>query len=165
VSVIKKVTKVIDNINIFVGKIGAWSIVVLMLLIVFEVVSRKIFNSPTIWTYETITMLFGFHFMIVAAYALVYKSLVNVDVLYERMSPKVQAVLDIITYLFIFFPFIILVLLFSFEEARHSWAVKESSSSLFGAPVYLTKTVIPITFTMLGLQGISEILKRILRLV
>src|SRR5699024_11324918 len=130
-----------------------WSLVALTLLVVFEVISRKVFNSPTIWTYETITMIFGFHFMIVAAYGLLHKSLVNVDVLYDRLSQNTKAILDIITYLILFFPFIITVLIFSIGEAQHSWVVKETSSTLFGAPVYLTKTVIPVAFSLLGLRS------------
>lgn len=86
--VVHKVIKGIDTINLWVGRIGSWSILVLTLLIVFEVISRRVFNSPTIWTYEVITMVFGFHFMIVAAYALLYKSLVSVDLLYNRLSEK-----------------------------------------------------------------------------
>ncbi|HLR67210.1 MAG TPA: TRAP transporter small permease subunit [Virgibacillus sp.] len=161
-NIVKKVIQTIDAINLWVGKIGAWSLVALTLLVVFEVISRKVFNSPTIWTYETITMIFGFHFMIVAAYGLLHKSLVNVDVLYDRLSQNTKAILDIITYLILFFPFIITVLIFSIGEAQHSWVVKETSSTLFGAPVYLTKTVIPVAFSLLGLQGVSEILKRVL---
>ncbi|GGB53233.1 hypothetical protein GCM10011409_33510 [Lentibacillus populi] len=162
---ISKIIKVIDSINSWVGKIGAWSIVALTLLIVFEVISRRVFNSPTIWTYEMITMTFSFHFMIVGGYALLQKSLVSVDVLYNRLSLKVQAIMDIITYFILFFPFILGVFFVSIGNAQESWAVMETSSSLFGAPVYLTKTVIPVAFGLLSLQGISEVLKRVLVLM
>ncbi|WP_339237043.1 TRAP transporter small permease subunit [Oceanobacillus sp. FSL W7-1281] len=159
--VVHKVIKGIDTINLWVGRIGSWSILVLTLLIVFEVISRRVFNSPTIWTYEVITMVFGFHFMIVAAYALLYKSLVSVDLLYNRLSEKKQAIMDLITYFILFFPFIIFVFYISFGNAVDSWIIKETSSSLFGAPVYLTYTIVPIAFGLLVLQGISEVLKRI----
>ena len=135
------------------------------MLIVYEVVSRRVFSSPTIWTYETITMVYSFHFMIVAGYALLHKSLVSVDLLYERFSIKIRAILDLVTYTFLFFPFVVGVLYVSSGQAMLSWAIKETSSSLFGAPVYLTKTIIPIAFGLLALQGVSEVLKRIVVLV
>src|SRR5699024_4330624 len=162
---IKKVTSFIDNINSWVGRIGAWSALALMFVIVFEVVSRRIFNSPTIWGYEVITMIYGFHFMIVAGYALLHKSLVSVDLLYDQFSEKTKAVLDIVTYLVLFFPFIVSILYVSYNQAIFSWEIRETSSTFFGAPVYLTKTVIPIALLLLMLQGISEILKRIAILI
>ena len=164
-SVVHKVIKGIDALNSWIGRIGSWSIIVLTLLIVFEVISRRVFNSPTIWTYEVITMVFGFHFMIVAAYALLHKSLVSVDLLYNRLSQKKQAIMDLITYFILFFPFIIFIFYISVGNAVYSWGMRETSSSLFGAPVYLTKTIVPIAFCLLMLQGISEVLKRIVILV
>ncbi|WP_216830278.1 TRAP transporter small permease subunit [Alkalihalobacterium elongatum] len=163
--VLKKIIKGIDTINLWVGKLGAWSIIILTLLVVFEVISRRVFNSPTIWTYETITMVYGFHFMIVAAYALLHKSIVSVDILYERFSLKAKAILDLITYFIFFFPFVLGVFYVSYGNALFSWSINETSSSLFGAPVYLSKTVIPIAFGLLALQGLSEVLKRIYVLV
>ncbi|WP_218775540.1 TRAP transporter small permease subunit [Oceanobacillus senegalensis] len=72
-----------------------------------------------------------------------------------------KAVLDIVTYAILFFPFVICLFLMGMEVAAQSWAIKEVSSSLFQAPVYLTKTVIPVAFFLLMLQGLSEVLKRI----
>src|SRR5699024_3868475 len=92
---------------------------------------------------------------------LLHKSLVSVDLLYDSFGERTKAILDIITYLILFFPFIVSVLYVSYEQALFSWEIKEKSSSLFGAPVYLSKTVIPMAFALLMLQGISEILKRI----
>lgn len=164
-SFVKKVTNFLDSINSLVGRIGAWSVLVLTFVIVYEVISRRVFNSPTIWGYEVITMIYAFHFMIVAGYALLHKSLVSVDLLYERFSEKTKAILDIITYLILFFPFAIGILYVSYNQAIFSWGIKETSSTLFGAPIYLVKTVIPLAFFLLLLQGISELLKRIIVLV
>ncbi|KGR90158.1 hypothetical protein CD30_12960 [Ureibacillus massiliensis 4400831 = CIP 108448 = CCUG 49529] len=156
---------VIDKISDWVGKICSWSIILLTFLIVFEVISRRVFNSPTIWTYEVITIVFGFHFMLVAAYALLHKSLVSVDLLYSRLSRKTQAIMDIFTYTIFFFPFVIFVFSVGFGNALDSWSILETSSSLFGAPVYITKTVVPLAFGLLLLQGISELLKKVQILV
>lgn len=158
---IHKTIKGIDSVNSWIGKIGAWSILIIMFLIVFEVISRRVFSAPTIWSYEVTTMIFGFHFMIVSAYALLHKSLVSVDMIYNRLSKKKQAIMDLITYVIFFFPFIILIFYVGFGNAVYSWSIQEQSSSLFGAPVYLTKTVVPVAFGLLILQGISEVLKRI----
>ncbi|MDQ0337914.1 TRAP-type mannitol/chloroaromatic compound transport system permease small subunit [Caldalkalibacillus uzonensis] len=162
---IKKVIHIIDTVNDWIGKIGAWSVLVLTFLVVFEVISRRVLNSPTIWTYETITMVYGFHFMIVAAYALLHKSMVSVDIIYEKFPLKTRAWLDLCTYVLFFFPFVVGIFWIGMDYAAKSWAIKETSSSLFSPPVYPLKTVIPVAFGLLLLQGISEVLKRIVILV
>lgn len=137
----------------------------MMLLVVFEVVSRRIFNQPTIWTFEITTMVFGFHFMMVAGYGLLNKSLVAVDVLYERLSLKTQAILDLITYTVFFLPFVIGVLYGGYRFASISFIQKEVSWSAFAPPVYPIKMIIPIAMFFLLVQGISEILKRIIVII
>lgn len=160
--IIKKFTRIIDSISNWAGKIGAWSVLILMVLVVFEVISRRVFNAPTIWTFETMTMVYGFHFMIVAAYGLLHKAMVSVDSIYEKFSVRNRAILEIISYLVLYFPFVIGIFIVSIDFVKRSWAIKEVSQSLFAAPVYLYKTIIPIVFGLLILQGISELLKQVI---
>lgn len=158
---INKFIKFIDKVSDVVGKIGSWSILIIMFLVVYEVIKRRIFNAPTIWSFEIVTMFFGTYFMIVASYGLLHKSHVAVDTIYEKFSDRGRAILEIISYLLLYFPFVISIFYFSLRTVGNAWAIKETSSSLFGAPVYLFKTVIPITFGLLILQGISQVLKQI----
>ncbi|PWW32356.1 TRAP-type mannitol/chloroaromatic compound transport system permease small subunit [Cytobacillus oceanisediminis] len=158
---LKKISKFLDNTNDWVGKVSSWSVIIMMLLVVYEVVSRRIFNSPTIWTFEVTTMVFGFHFMMVAAYGVLHKVMVSVDMLYEKFSAKKQAILDLITYTIFFMPFVIGVLYGSSKFAWISWLQKEVSWTAFAPPLYPFKAIIPVAFFFLLLQGISEMIKRI----
>lgn len=162
---IKRITVFLDRVNNLVGKVVSWSVLLIVLLILFEVLSRRIFNKPTIWTLEITTMVFGFYFMMIAGYGLLTKSLVSVDVIYEKLSIKKKAIIDLFTYTILFLPFVIGVLYGGTLFALTSWAQKEVSWSAFSPPVYPIKTVIPIAMFFLLLQGISEILKRIITLV
>jgi|SRR5699024_8685256 len=161
----KKTIQLIDRIQEFVGKLVSWSVILIVILILFEVISRRFFNAPTIWTVEIVTMIFGFYFMMIAGYGLLTNSLVSVDVIYEKFTPKVKAIIDLITYTFLFLPFVIGVLYGGYVFAVTSWIQKEVSWSAFSPPVYPIKTVIPIAMFLLLLQGISEIMKRIVILV
>lgn len=158
---IKKLTKILDRITNLVGKVTSWSVVLIVVLILYEVLSRRIFNKPTIWTLEITTMIFGFYFMMIAGYGLLTKSLVSVDVLYNKFTPKTKAMIDLITYTVLFLPFVIGVLYGGFLFALTSWVQKEASWSAFSPPVYPIKTVIPVAMFFLLLQGISEILKKV----
>ena len=97
----------------------------------------------------------------VAAYGLLYKSHVTVDLFSGRLSKKTQAILSLICYLFMYFPFIAVWIYFGVSYAANSWQMWEKSWSIWGPPLYPIKTVIPIAAAMLLLQGISEVIKTI----
>ena len=159
--VLEKVINTIDNINERIGKICAFSVLLLMLVVVYEVVSRRIFNSPTEWAFETITMIYGFLFMMVAGYGLLKGSIVCVDIFSGRLNEKKQHILSIITYLILFFPFVTLMIPAAINFTVVSWQMKEMSWSQWAPPVYPIKTVIPIALILLWLQGTSELLKSV----
>jgi TRAP-type mannitol/chloroaromatic compound transport system permease small subunit len=99
--------------------------------------------------------------MLVAAYGLLAKSHVSIDIVSGRFSKKTQAVLSLICYLLMYFPFIIVFFYYGLSYAINSWQMLEKSWSIWGPPLYPIKTVIPITAAMLLLQGISEVIKAI----
>ena len=66
----KKLSIFCDTINEWTGRIFGWVIVPLVLLTVMEVILRRIFGAPTIWSFEVLKQLYGLHFMIVAGFEL-----------------------------------------------------------------------------------------------
>ncbi len=157
----KQLSKFCDAINEWTGRIFSWVIVPLVLLTVMEVILRRFLNSPTIWSFEVLKQLYGLHFMIVAGFGLLYGSHVSVDVFTMVLSKKKKAILDIISYVIFFFPFVIVCTWQGYSFAARSWAMKETTWSVFAPPVYPIKTVIIISFILLFIQGISEVIKRI----
>ena len=157
----RKIMGVCDAINEWTGRIFSWVIVPLVLLTVMEVILRRFFGSPTIWSFEVLKQLYGLHFMIVAGFGLLYGSHVSVDVFTMALSKEKKAILDIVSYVIFFFPFIIVCIWQGYSFAERSWAMKETTWSVFAPPVYPIKTVIIISFILLLIQGVSEIIKRI----
>ncbi len=159
---LKRYIKTINSINEWTGKIFCLVIIPLVLITIFEVVMRKFFNRPTIWVFETSNQLYGLHFMLGAAYALLHGSHVNVDVFYRHLSPKGKAIIDIIGFLIFFFPFCLIIIWKGIEFASLSWAMRETSQSVFHPVLYPIKTVIPITGFLLALQGSTIFIKKLL---
>lgn len=157
----KKIIKSCDTINEWTGRIFSWIIVPLVLLTVMEVILRRFFNSPTTWSFEVLKQLYALHFMIVAGYGLLYGSHVSVDVFTMTLSQRKKAIVDVISYVLFFFPFCTVCIWQGYSFAARSWAMKETTWSVFAPPVYPIKTVIIITFILLLIQGISEFIKRI----
>ncbi len=156
--------KKIDGMSEWTGKLFSWLVIPLTVLIVFEVFTRRFLNAPTIWTFELSNFLYGAHFMLVAAYGLLHKSHVCIDLFVIKGSKRLQVTLDLISYFILFFPLIAVLLYHGFVFAKDSWLTWETSWSAWGPPLYPIKTVIPITGLMLLLQGISEVIKKIVYL-
>ncbi|MBM4330405.1 MAG: TRAP transporter small permease subunit [Deltaproteobacteria bacterium] len=159
---IRTLINIIDTISEWTGRFAVWALVVVVGIIVYEVITRRVFGSPHVWTYEIITFFYGFHFMILAAYTLLHKGHVAIDIIYIRFSPKKQAVLDLVTYLFFFFPFVIILLYVGFDNAVASWATGEKTLTA-RLPLVLPgmKTVTPIAALLLLLQGFSIFYRRL----
>jgi TRAP-type mannitol/chloroaromatic compound transport system permease small subunit len=155
-------TATLDNISEWSGRIFSFIVVPLTLLVVFEVVARRVFGKPTIWSFELSNFLFGSHFMLVAAYGLLHKSHVSIDIFSSRLSPKRRELMQLAGYFLFFFPFLIALLVYGIQVAAISWTIGEESWSAWHPPLYPVKTVIPITASLLIIQGISDVIKKII---
>ncbi len=153
---IAAVLKLIDKISENVGKLFSYLIYIIIFIEVIEVIRRYIFNSPTTWSWELATMLFGAHFMIAGAWVLKEDKHVRTDVIYGRLSPRWKALLDLVFFTGIFFAFVGVLIWKSTSNAIFSWTINERTFSMWGPPFYPLKTVIAVSFILLGLQGLAK---------
>ncbi|MBM3341334.1 MAG: TRAP transporter small permease subunit [Betaproteobacteria bacterium] len=150
----------IDRFSTWVGQAFSWLIIALTLLVSFEVVSRRLFDSPNAFTFDAMIMLYGTLFMMAGAYTLSKNGHVRGDVLYGFFKPRVQAGLDLALYLIFFIPGVIALVWAGYHFAAESWAIGERSSiTADGPPIYHFKTVIPIAGALILLQGLVEIVR------
>src|ERR671939_1665901 len=98
------VIRVVDAISYFSGKVFAWLIVALTLVVSIEVFKRYILNAPTAWIFDFNNMLYGTLFMMCGAYTLAQGGHVRADFIYIYMKPRAQASLDLTLYLLFFVP-------------------------------------------------------------
>jgi TRAP-type mannitol/chloroaromatic compound transport system permease small subunit len=85
---------------------------------------------------------------------------VRTDMLYSRWSIRRQNRIDAIGYFFFFFPAMIFLFYFGWQEAYHSFQIGETSDASPWRPiVWPFKFVIPFTALFLLIQGIAELLK------
>ncbi len=148
----------IDTLNDWVGKICAFLVYPMMLVLVYEVVMRYGFNRPTIWAHETSCMLYGAHFVLGGAYALRWGAFVNVEAIYIKFSARTRAVLDLFTWT-LFYAFVGTLLWFSAPWAWDSLRVMEYASSTWGPYVWQIKLTIPLAAFLVLLQGITRTIK------
>jgi len=149
-----------DGLSTAVGKIFAWLICGLMLVVSIEVFKRYVLNAPTSWIFDLDAMLYGTLFMMCGAYTLAKNGHVRGDFLYAGMKPRTQAWLDLSLYILFFIPGILALIYSGYGYAADSWRIAEHSNvTAEGPPVYHFKTVIPVAGVLVMLQGFAEILR------
>ncbi|MEM9004949.1 MAG: TRAP transporter small permease subunit [Cyanobacteria bacterium P01_F01_bin.86] len=105
--------------------------------------------------------LFSLVFLLGAGYVLKRNEHVRVDILYSRFSAKGKAIVNLLGGLFLLIPLCVVIWFYSLPAVINSWRVLEQSSNASGLPIYPIKTAILIAFTLLALQGFSEIIKQL----
>lgn len=148
----------IDRISIWSGKAVSWLIFPMFLVLFYEVLVRK-FAHPTIWANDLATMCYGAHFFLAAAYTLYLQKHIRTDFISQRWSLKTQVRMDIVQYLLLFLPGMIMFTWLSWDFASESWELGEALMTTWRPPAYWYKTVIPVSSALLVLQGLSEVIK------
>lgn len=154
----------IDRLSDWLANVVSYLIFVLMLLVPFEVTMRYIFNSPTVWSKETTQFILCALIAFGGAKTLREGEHVNVDVVYSKFSPRSKAIINLFTYLILFF-FLILLTWKSWGVAMRSFAWKESSASAFDPPIWPIKFFIPLGAFFLFLQAVVEYVRNIMMAV
>ena len=149
----------VDRLSTWIGKVFAWTIVGLTLLISWEVFSRYVMNKPHAWMLDAQIMLYGTLFMTAGAYTLAARGHVRGDVLYGFFRPRTQAAIDLVLYIVFFLPGIIALTWAGWHYAQESLAIREQTFNADPLPVYPFKFVIPLSGAILLLQGIVEIIR------
>ena len=148
----------VDRLSAIVGIAISAALPVMVCVLTVEVVARYIFDSPTIWAFDTATFLFGYCGLLAGAYVHRRREHINVDIFYGRLSPRWQAVLDTLTGL-IFFFFIILVIVYGWKEAYPALASGERRPSEWAPLVGHFKMMVPVGAFLLLLQGFANWLR------
>ena len=150
----------IDRISEWSGKIFAWLILTLAVVVGIEVFKRYILNAPTAWIFDLTSMIYGTLFMMCGAYTLAQNGHVRGDFLYGSMRPRTQAGLDLALYILFFIPGILALIYAGYHFAGQSWRIGEHSSiTSNGPPLYHFKTIIPIAGALVMIQGAAEIVR------
>ena len=104
----RTILKIIDYTNDGAGKAASWLAAILVALISLEVIMRYLFNSPTMWNCETSMMVGGTIFVIGWAYAHRYRTHIRVDIIYTHLPPRGKIIIDVIGFLLLFTPLMIM---------------------------------------------------------
>jgi TRAP-type mannitol/chloroaromatic compound transport system permease small subunit len=152
-----------DSLSALFGRAFAWLIILMTLGMSYEVIVRYLFNAPTPWSLDVSFIMYGTLFMMGGAYTLSRNGHVRGDFLYRLWRPRIQAAVDLVLYVFFFFPGVLALVFSGWKYASRSWSYGEVSiNSPAGVPIYQFKTVIAAAGLLLAIQGLAEICRCIL---
>jgi len=156
---IKKYVRTMEKISITVGKAFSFLIIPMVILQAGEAILRYVFDSPTIWSWEIATLLYGAHFIVGAAWVMTYDGHVKTDMIFSRFSKAKQNLIELVLYPLLFLPFVSVMIWKCTQNALYSIAIDERTSTLWAPPLYPLKIIITFAFVLLLFQGIANWLK------
>ena len=155
--------RAIESLSKSIGHAFSWCVLVLAASTCFEVFMRYVLNAPTSWAFDMSYMMYGALFMMSGAYAMSRGSHVRGDFIYRTWKPTTQAKVDLVLYIFFFFPGIFAMVYTGAEYSFQSASILEGSvNSPAGIPVWPLKLVIFFTGITLALAGIAEVMRCLL---
>jgi len=160
----RQVLRTINGFSTQVGRLCAVLILVLTLLAASNAVLRYIGkllgqNITSNAMVEAQWHLFAASFLLGAAYVLSQDKHVRVDVWYGRCSIRTQKIVNIVGTIIFLIPFCLFGIWSSWDYVLNSWAHWEESNSSGGLPLYPIKTIIPISFFLLLMQGFALLIR------
>jgi TRAP-type mannitol/chloroaromatic compound transport system permease small subunit len=151
----------IDKLNERIGKAVAWLGLAAVIVCTGNAVARYAFNIGSNAWLELQWYFNSAVFLLIAAFALKRNEHVRIDVLNGKLPVRVQAWIDIVGGVFMLLPTVIIIGWYSWPSLVNSFAIQEYSSDPGGLIRWPVRLLIPVAFALLGLQGISEVIKRV----
>ena len=151
----------IDKLNEWIGRGAAWLGLAAVLVCTANALARYALNIGSNAWLELQWYFNSAVFLLIAAYALKRNEHVRIDVIVGRLSPKAQAWIEILGTVFMLLPAVAIIAWYSWPSLVSSWRIQEYSSDPGGLIRWPVRILIPIAFTLLALQGLSEVIKRV----
>ena len=156
-----RVAAFIDAVNERIGKAAAWLGLGAVLVCTGNAMARYALNIGSNAWLEMQWYLNSAVFLLIAGYALKRNEHVRIDVIISRLSERAQAWIDLLGGVFMLLPAMVIIAWYSWPSLVNSWHINEYSSDPGGLIRWPVRLLIPVAFTLLAAQGVSEVIKRI----
>ena len=156
----RKLLKLIDSINEWVGTQAKWLVFAVILICISEVILRYGFNKPTIQLPCIITMTGATLYALSFGYIMLHKGHVRVDVLYTRLSQRNKAIFDAVLAIVFFFPVVGLLTYAAGEWMWYAWETGERSQMTYWYPILgPVRTTVFAGMLIFLLQGVAQFVR------
>ncbi|MBU2646703.1 TRAP transporter large permease subunit [bacterium] len=148
-----------------IGSFFAGTVLLAMIIvIVFEVVMRKAFNAPTMWSIELVTFLMVWFGFLTLAVIQKRGRHVHVDLFVGRMDVRTRTIWQTVPLLFSIL-FTMIIIYYTMEDFLDVWRSDETTNSIWGPPIWPVKLALPVGGVLLFIQLLSDFFSNTLKLV
>jgi TRAP-type mannitol/chloroaromatic compound transport system permease small subunit len=151
----------IDAITEKLGRALCWLLLAAVVVSTVNAITRKAFNLSSNAYLEAQWYLFAVTFMLGAGYVFLHDQHVRIDVLSSKLKRTTQIKIDVIGIIFFLLPLCVFVVWTSLPSVMTAIQTKEVSASPGGLirwPLYM---LVPVGFSLLAMQSLSELFKRV----
>lgn len=151
----------VDRLNGLLGQGLGWLLLAAVLISAGNAIARKAFDLGSNAYLEAQWYLFSAVFLLGAGYVLLRNAHVRIDVIANRLSPRTNAWIDLLGLLLFTLPLCCMLVLLSWPVFERAWVSGEVSQNAGGLLRWPALLMIPAGFTLLGLQALAELVKRV----
>jgi TRAP-type mannitol/chloroaromatic compound transport system permease small subunit len=161
VNLLLKISRAIDAISEFVGRWVAWLVLAAVMISAVNAMVRKAFDMSSNAFLEIQWYLFAAVFLLASGYTLLRQEHVRIDVVLGRFPRRTQVVVEILGLLIFLLPFVHSVINLVWPLVVQAYVSGEMSQNAGGLIRWPVFALVPAGFALLGLQAVSEVIKRI----
>jgi TRAP-type mannitol/chloroaromatic compound transport system permease small subunit len=164
--ILKRFAAGVDRLNGWMGMAIRWLVLIMVLVGAYNAIARYVTRFTGVGIsanalFETQWYIFSIIFLLGAAYGLEKDVHVRVDVLYAGLTNKGRAWIDLVGTVIFLIPFSLLMLWVSYPVVRNSFLIRETSMDPGGLPRYPIKALLLVSFGLLVLQALSQLIKQV----
>jgi TRAP-type mannitol/chloroaromatic compound transport system permease small subunit len=154
-------TRAIDAINSWIGKRVAWLILLAVVVSSVNASIRKIFDTSSNSWLELQWVLFSVVFLLCSPWTLLANEHIRIDIINNLFPRWLRNTIDVVGHAFFLLPLTIVMILTGVPFFMKSYLIDEQSWNAGGLPQWPTKGLVPLAFTLLFIQALSELIKRL----
>lgn len=158
-------TKLVDNMNLWVARALLFLLLPLVGLTLYGVIMRYVFNAPPPWGWQVLLLIFYPIALMGGGHVYSIDGHVKLDLVYSRWSVKGKRISDIAT----FFAFLLFTVCLAMVSINVAWDSTASNESYFGyafkGPIWPGKVVLAIGVVLLLLQGVALFIRNVHSLI
>ncbi len=157
---LSSLVNVIDQAGRLSGNLLSLILLLMIAIVMFEVIARYLFNSPTSWSLEAATMAFGTYVIGGGAYAVLSKAHVNMDIFSSKWSERTRATVEACAFPLVAVYFSIMCRQ-AVQYGLESLQMGEHASSVWGPPLYPWKLTIAAALILMWLQLAADFIRNL----
>jgi TRAP-type mannitol/chloroaromatic compound transport system permease small subunit len=160
----KAYVKYIDATSKLVGKIVMYLIFVMMGILLYDTITRTVFNKPNVWAVELTQFFMAAYYLLGGASTLLLGGHVRMDVFYDKWTPRGKALSDLLTFIIILI-YMVVLLVGGIQGIQYAARYGQVTYSSWAPKVLPVKIIMVAGIVLMFLQVISELIKDIATLM